>query len=253
MPTIIAIANQKGGVGKTTTTANLGASLVHLGQRVLLIDLDPQGNLTAACGLNQPVETTIAQALLDRDTPLPILATSGDQGRTLALVPASIPLAAAEAALMTKLGRELRLRDQILPVADDFDFILIDTPPSLGLLTINALVAATRVIVPTEARFFSIQGLQGWEESIREVLYLNPALRMLGIVLSKFDKRLREERAVAAFIRKQWGEIVFRTEIGTNSKILEAGSAGTSVFGYTGAEKAAANYLQLAQEVMNRV
>ena len=154
---------------------------------------------------------------------------------------------------MTKLGRELRLRDQILPVADDFDFILIDTPPSLGLLTINALVAATRVIVPTEARFFSIQGLQGLEESIREVLYLNPALRMLGIVLSKFDKRLREERAVAAFIRKQWGEIVFRTEIGTNSKILEAGSAGTSVFGYTGAEKAAANYLQLAQEVMNRV
>lgn len=253
MTTIVAIANQKGGVGKTTTTANLGASLAVLGQRVLLVDLDPQGNLTAAFGLDRQVEISIAQSLLDRACPLPILMTANDQQPSVAVVPASIPLASAEAALVTKLGRELRLRDQILPVADQYDFILIDTPPSLGLLTINALVAANSVIIPTEARFFSLQGLQMLQESITEVLQLNASLTILGILLSKFDRRLREERSVAKFVRERWGDLVFATEIGTNSKILEAGSAGASVFRYTGADKAAASYLELAREVMGRV
>ena len=253
MTTVIAVANQKGGVGKTTTTANLGASLSKLHQRVLLIDLDPQGNLTAALGLNRDVENTIAQALLDRAVPMPILQVTSRNGSDLSVVPSAIPLATTEAALMTKLGRELRLRDQILNVANRFDFILIDTPPSLGLLTINALAAANCVVIPTEARFFSLQGLQMLQESIREMLYLNPSLKVLGILLSKLDRRLREERAVAAFLRENWGELVFTTEIGTNSKILEAGSAGSSVFEYAGAEKAAEGYLQLAQEVMSRV
>lgn len=253
MSIIIALANQKGGVGKTTTTANLGASLAELGQRVLLIDMDPQGNLTAALGLDRSPETTIAQALLDRAFPIPILTVGNDNRLEISLVPSALLLASTEAALMTKLGRELRLRDQILPVADRFDFILIDTPPSLGLLTINALVAASRVIIPTEARFFSIQGLQALEESIAEVLYLNPSLKVLGILLSKLDRRLREERAVASFVRERWGELVFRTEVGTNSKILEAGSAGTSVFFYSGAEKAVGCYRELAREVMERV
>ena len=253
MTTIIAIANQKGGVGKTTTTANLGSSLAALEQRVLVVDLDPQGNLTAAFGMDHRVETTVAQALLDLTCPLPILTTDNHQQPLVSVVPASIPLASAEAALVTKLGRELRLRDQLLTVADQYDFILIDTPPSLGLLTINALVAAHRVIIPTEARFFSLQGLQMLEESITEVLYLNPSLTVLGILLSKFDRRLREERSVAKFVRQRWGDLVFTTEIGTNSKILEAGSAGASVFRYTGADKAAASYLELAREVIGRV
>lgn len=253
MTTVIAVANQKGGVGKTTTTANLGASLAKLQQRVLLIDLDPQGNLTAALGLNRDVENTIAQALLDRALPMPILQVEHHNGPGLSLVPSAIPLATTEAALMTKLGRELRLRDQILSVAERYDFILIDTPPSLGLLTINALVAAHCVIIPTEARFFSLHGLQMLEESIREILYLNPDLKVLGILLSKLDRRLREERAVAAFLRERWGDLVFATEIGTNSKILEAGSAGASVFDYPGAEKAVEGYLELAREVMSRV
>ena len=253
MTTVIAVANQKGGVGKTTTTANLGASLTALGQRVLLIDLDPQGNLTAAFGLDRRVEKTVADALLDRDCGLPILMTENAAGREIAVVPASIPLASAEAALVTKLGREQRLRDQLLRVADHFDFVLIDTPPSLGLLTINALVAAQRVIVPTEARFFSLQGLQMLEESIAEVLYLNPSLKILGILLSKLDRRLREERSVASFVRQRWGDLVFTVEIGTNSKILEAGSAGASLFRYAGAEKATAAYLELAREVIRRV
>ncbi len=250
---IIAVANQKGGVGKTTTTANLGASLAELGQRVLLIDLDPQGNLTAAFGLHDRLESTVAQALLDRTVPMPILEAGSHSPGGLSVVPASIPLASVEAALMPKLGRELRLRDQIVRVANQFDFILIDTPPSLGLLTINALVAASRVIIPTEARFFSLQGIQMLQDSIGEILYLNPSLEVMGILLSKLDRRLREERTVASYLREHWGELVFRTEIGTNSKILEAGSAGTSVFCYAGAEKAADSYKQLAQEVIDRV
>jgi chromosome partitioning protein len=248
---IIAIANQKGGVGKTTTTANLGASLALRGQRVLLIDLDPQGNLTSAFGLDKTAERTVADSLLDRKVPLPIVSVQNGVGH-LAVAPASLALASAEAALMNKLGREMRLRDQIAAVEHDFDFVLIDTPPSLGLLTINALVAATRVVVPTEARFFSLQGLQMLEESIEEILYLNPRLKLLGILLSKFDRRLREERQVSEYLRKRWGTEVFQTEVGTNSKILEAGSAGTSVFNYSGAERAVEVYKALAEEVLRR-
>ena len=166
MATVIAVANQKGGVGKTTTTANLGAALALRGKRVLLVDLDPQGNLTSAFGLEKDVQQTVAESLLDRRVPLPVVivpngaAGTHSKGRSLSVVPAAVGLASAEAQLMNKLGRELRLRDQLLNVEDRFDFILIDTPPSLGVLTINALVAATRVIIPTEARFFSLQGLQ---------------------------------------------------------------------------------------------
>ena len=251
MTTVIAVANQKGGVGKTTTTANLGASLAELGNSVLLVDLDPQGNLTAAVGADRRVKATVAQSLLDREFGLPIVPV--DMMATVSVVPASIELAIAEDALATKLGRELRLRDQILGIADQFDFVLIDTPPSLGVLTINALVAATRVIVPTEARFFSLQGLQMLQDRIAEALYLNPSLKILGILLSKFDRRLKEEKQVSSYLRERWGDLVFRTEVGTNSKILEAGSAGASVFRYSGAEKAAECYLELAREVIDRV
>jgi len=258
MATVIAVANQKGGVGKTTTTANLGAALVLRGRRVLLVDLDPQGNLTSAFGLEKAVQQTVAESLLDRRVPLPVVPVSNGsepghgESQPLAVVPAAVGLASAEAQLMNKLGRELRLRDQLLSVEDRYDFVMIDTPPSLGVLTINALVAASKVIIPTEARFFSLQGLQMLEESIEEILYLNPRLEVLGILLSKMDRRLKEERQVAEFLRQRWGARVFRTEVGTNSKILEAGSAGTSVFHYVGAERATEIYLALADEVLAR-
>ena len=252
MALVIAVANQKGGVGKTTTTANLGASLALRGQRVLLVDLDPQGNLTSAFGLDKTSERTVAEALLDRKVPLPVVPVENGSFGCLDVAPSSLALASAEAALMNKLGRELRLRDQLAALEPSYTHILIDTPPSLGLLTINALVAATRVIVPTEARFFSLQGLQMLEESIEEILYLNPRLKVLGIMLSKLDRRLREERQVAEYLRKRWGTLVFETEVGTNSKILEAGSAGTSVFRYAGAERAVEVYLALAEEVLRR-
>jgi chromosome partitioning protein len=213
--------------------------------------MDPKGNLTAAFGLERQAERTIADALLDRHCDLPIVSTN-DTRTHLDLIPSAIPLAGAEAALMNKLGRELRLRDQLASVAEVYDYILIDTPPALGLLTINALVAAGGVLVPTEARFFSLQGLQMLTESIEEITYLNSRLGLLGILLSKLDRRLREERAVAEYLRGRYGDLVFHTEISTNSKILEAGSAGTSVFRYAGAERAAEMYLALAREVVER-
>ena len=253
MGLVIAVANQKGGVGKTTTAANLGASLAMNGRRVLLVDMDPQGNLTAAFGQAALSGPTVAEALLDRKVRLPIVTVQEPGGASLDLVPASLALASAEAALMNKLGRELRLRDQLGTTTHRYDFTLIDTPPSLGLLTINALVAADKVVVPTEARFFSLQGLQMLQESIEEILYLNPKLELLGIVLSKYDRRLKEERTVSTYLREHWGDTVFQTEIGSNSKILEAASAGVSIFSYASADRAVGAYRQLAGEVMARV
>lgn len=251
MPTVIAVANQKGGVGKTTTTANLGAALARNGRRVLLIDMDPQGNLTSAVGISKAAEHTIADALLDYQAPLPTVTVENGNGR-LDLAPATLALASAEAALMNKLGREQRLRDQLGRNAAQYEVVLIDTPPSLGLLTINALVAADRVLIPTEARFFSLQGLKMIEESIEEVLYLNPRLKVIGILLSKLDRRLREEKQVAEYLRERWGALVFETEVGTSSKVLEASSAGKTVFNYLGAERAAETYTSLAEEVLRR-
>jgi chromosome partitioning protein len=184
---------------------------------------------------------------------LPIIPVYQDGDARLDLVPASVALATAEAALMNKLGREFRLRDQLATVADDYDFIFIDTPPSLGLLTINALVAAQLVLIPTEARFFSLQGLQMLQESIDEILYINPNLRILGILLSKFDRRLREEQTVAAYLRENWGELMFDTSVGTNSKILEAASAGVPLIELQGSQRAVETYQSLAREVLARV
>jgi chromosome partitioning protein len=250
---IISVANQKGGVGKTATTTNLGTCLYGMGHRVLVVDMDPQGNLSSSFGARPRSEVTIADALLDRTMPLPRTSIYSHDLAVLDLVPASVALATAEAALMNKLGRELRLRDQLAGLDDEYDFIFIDTPPSLGLLTINSLVAAQLVLVPTEARFFSLHGLQMLQESIEEILYINPNLKILGILLSKFDRRLREEQQVAGYLRENWGELVFDTSVGTNSKILEAASSGIPLVELHGAQRAVHAYHLLAQEVLARV
>jgi chromosome partitioning protein len=251
---IISVANQKGGVGKTATTTNLGASLFGMGHRSLLVDMDPQGNLSTSFHVDPSGnEVNVANALLDRKVPLPIIPVYEAGNARLDLVPASVTLATAEAALMNKLGREFRLREQLATVSDNYDFIFIDTPPSLGLLTINSLVAAQLVLIPTEARFFSLQGLQMLQESIDEILYINPNLRILGILLSKFDRRLREEQTVAGYLREHWGDLVFDTSVGTNSKILEAASAGVPLVELSGAKRAIDAYHSLAEEVLARV
>lgn len=250
---IISIANQKGGVGKTATAANLGICLYQLGRRVLVIDMDPQGNLTLSLAAGDGIDQTVADALLDHKAALPRIEIFSDERGRMDLVPTSLALASAEAALMNKLGRELRLRDQLAKVAEEYDFILIDTPPSLGLLTINALVAAQMVLIPTEARFFSLQGLQMLQGSIDEILYINPHLKVLGILLSKYDKRLGEEKTVAQYLRDNWGELVFETSVGTNSKILEAASTGIPLTQLRGSQRAVDAYRELAQEVLSRV
>ncbi len=250
--TVIAVANQKGGVGKTTTTLNLGFVLASCGKRVLLADMDPQGNLTAGAGVTGSVASTIADALLDRAKPLPVITVPGPFKGTLGVAPASLALASAEAALLNRLGREMRLRDQLQTVDAEYDYVLIDTPPSLGVLTINALVAANYVLIPTEARYFSLEGLRMLQESVEEVRYLNPRLKVLGIVVSKYDRRLKEERSVSAYLRKQWGDLVLKTEVGTNSKILEAASGGISIFEIDGGERAVETYKTLTGEVIAR-
>ncbi|MGH2447262.1 MAG: ParA family protein [Chloroflexota bacterium] len=250
---IISVANQKGGVGKTATTTNLGASLFGMNRRVLVVDMDPQGNLSASFGAREPDRATIADAILDRKSKVPVVSIYRQGDARLDLSPSTVSLAAAEAALMNKLGREFRLRDQLATLADEYDFIFIDTPPSLGLLTINSLVAAQLVLIPTEARYFSLQGLQMLQESIDEILYINPNLRILGILLSKFDRRLREEQSVAAYLREHWGDLVFQTHVGTNSKILEAASAGVPLVELSGSQRASEMYRSLAQEVLARV
>lgn len=250
---IISVANQKGGVGKTATTTNLGASLFGLGHRVLVVDMDPQGNLSASFGGETGFTSTVADALLDRHASLPVETIYRRDEACLDLVPATVSLATAEAALMNKLGREFRLRERLMVVADQYDFIFIDTPPSLGLLTINSLVAAQLVLIPTEARFFSLQGLQMLQESIDEILYINPHLRILGILLSKFDRRLREEQTVARYLRENWGDLVFQTSVGTNSKILESASAGVPLVELNNAQRAVEMYHSLAKEVLARV
>ena len=256
MAVTIAIANQKGGVGKTTTTSNLAATLARSGQQVLVIDCDPQSNLTTSFGVERVMDATLADALLNRDAELPRYRVNDPAGGIVDVAPASPELARVETALQTKLGRELRLREHILRVDREYDYILFDTPPSLGVLTINALVAAEWVIIPTEARFFSLQGLQMLNESIEEVTFLNPRLKVLGIVLSKFDRRLREEKTVAEYLRERWGAGVFESDIPTNSKILEAASTGVSIFAAgsanRGARRAVRAYETLAAEVRAR-
>ncbi len=245
---VLAFANQKGGVAKTTTTLNLGVAFREQGLRVLVVDLDPQGNLTMSQGLNPDlIERSMFDVLVHR---IPIRDIIAEKEIDIAV--SSIDLAGAELALSSMIGRERALQKALVSVQAHYDWILIDTPPSLGLLTINALVAASRVLIPAEARFFSIQGLQMIEESIEEVLYLNPKLRVLGILLSKLDRRLREEKQVTEYLRERWGARVFATEIGTNSKILEAASTGKTVFGYPGAERAVEGYVRLAEEVLRR-
>jgi chromosome partitioning protein len=250
---IISVANQKGGVGKTATTTNLGTALFEMGHRVLVVDMDPQGNLSSSFRIPVDHDANVAQVLLDRKVALPIVTVFSSESATLDLVPTDINLATAEAALANKLGREFRLRDSLMTVSDRYDLVLIDTPPSLGLLTINSLVAAHMVLVPTEARYFSLQGLKMLQESIDEILYINPHLRILGIVLSKYDRRLREEQTVAAYLRENWGDLVFETSVGTNSKILEAASSGVPLIELTGAKRAVDAYRSLAREVLARV
>lgn len=252
MGKIIAIANQKGGVGKTTTSVNLAASLGVLEKKVLLIDADPQANSTSGLGLDveavelgtyQLLEHTVSakDAILNTTTP------------NLDIIPAHIDLVAIEIELVDKESREYMLQKALAPIKDDYDFIFIDCAPSLGLLTLNALTAADSVIIPIQCEYFALEGLGKLLNTIKSVQKIhNTNLDIEGLLLTMYDSRLRLSNQVVEEVQKHFNDMVFDTIIQRNVKLSEAPSYGENIINYDAASKGAANYLSLAKEMINK-
>jgi chromosome partitioning protein len=245
---IIALANQKGGVAKTTTTLNLGVAFSELGYRVLLVDLDPQGNLTMSQGLNPD---TITQSMFDVLVHrLPIEQVI--ETREVDIAVSSIDLAGADMALASQIGRERALEKALAPVKDSYDYIFIDTPPSLGLLTINAFVAATGVIVPVQTEYLSLRGLVQLENTLAMVREnLNPKVSVIGIVPTMYDKRQTHSREADEILRENFGDLVYNTRIRKTVRFAEAPVKGVSVLAYEPSGDAASMYRDLAKEVFD--
>jgi chromosome partitioning protein len=245
---VIAFANQKGGVAKTTTTLNLAVALKEKGHGVLCVDLDPQGNLTMSQGMNpDEIERSMFDVLVHR---IPIQDVVHHTEIDIAV--SSIDLAGAELALSSMIGRERALDKALLGVKDDYDFILIDTPPSLGLLTINALVASSGVIVPVQCEYLSLRGLvqlQNTLEMIRE--NLNPLVEIEGILPTMYDRRTLHSREAVEILQENFGELVFNTKIRKTIRYAEAPVKGQSVLAYDPTSQAAEMYRDLAKEVLN--
>ncbi len=252
MGKIIAIANQKGGVGKTTTSINLAASLGVLEKKVLLIDADPQANATSGLGLD--VETveigtyqllehsnSAREAILKTETP------------NLDVIPAHIDLVAIEIELVDKEEREYMLKKALSDIVDDYDYIVIDCAPSLGLLTLNALTAAHAVIIPIQCEYFALEGLGKLLNTIKSVQKIhNPKLDIEGLLLTMYDSRLRLSNQVVEEVQKHFNDMVFQTIIQRNVRLSEAPSYGESIIKYDAASKGASNYLSLAKEIINK-
>jgi chromosome partitioning protein len=245
---VIALANQKGGVAKTTTTLNLGVALRELGHRVLLVDLDPQGNLTMSQGMNpDTIERSMFDVLVHR---IPI--SDIIEPREVDLAVSSIDLAGAELALSSMIGRERALDKALVEVRDRYDFILVDTPPSLGLLTINAFVAATGVIVPVQCEYLSLRGLVQLENTLAMVREnLNPHVGVEGIVATMYDGRTLHSREAIEILEENFGDLVYRTRIRKTIRYAEAPVKGSSVLKYDPTGPAAEAYRQLAKEVLH--
>ncbi|WP_434056345.1 ParA family protein [Georgenia wangjunii] len=250
---IIAMANQKGGVGKTTTTINLGAALAEYGRRVLLVDFDPQGAASAGLGINaneldRTIYTLIMQPRTDVREIIQHTATPG-----LDVVPANIDLSAAEVQLVNEVAREQALARVLRPVADDYDVILVDCQPSLGLLTVNALSAAHGVIIPLEAEFFALRGVALLMETIEKVCdRLNPRLVLDGILATMYDGRTLHSREVLARVREGFGDKVFDTVISRTVKFPDASVATEPITSYAPSHPGAEAYRRLARELIAR-
>lgn len=247
----LAIANHKGGAGKTATTHNLGAALAAEGLRVLLVDADPQGSLTQSCGLAEPAGRSLAE-VLGGSSPgrlrlADILVTVSER---LTLAPADIALAGCELGLVSRLGRESVLKKALATRSDDFDICLIDCPPSAGLLTVAALVAADSVIIPTQPQAADLRGLRLFLDSVSQVqAELNPELQLLGVLVTFYDSRLNHHRAALAALQDS-GLPVLPVTIGRSVRVAEAAGAGQPVTEYEPANKQAENYRQLAGEII---
>ena len=248
MARVIAFANQKGGVAKTTTTLNLGVALAEKGLRVLAVDLDPQGNLTMSQGMNpDSIDQSMFDVLVHR---LPI--TEIVRSNELDVAVSSIDLAGAELALASMIGRERALEKALAPVKDNYNYILVDTPPSLGLLTINALVAANGVIVPVQCEYLSLRGLVQLENTLSMIREnLNPDVAIQGILPTMYDKRTLHSREAVEILEENFGNLVFDTKIRKTIRYAEAPVKGSSVLKYDPTGNAAEAYRKLAKEVLN--
>ncbi len=248
MGRVIAFANQKGGVAKTTTTLNLGVAFAEKGLRVLLVDLDPQGNLTMSQGMNpDSIERSMFDVLVHR---VPI--TEVIHHTEVDLAVSSIDLAGAELALSSMIGRERALEKALAPVKENYNYILIDTPPSLGLLTINALVASEGVIVPVQCEYLSLRGLVQLENTLTMIREnLNPAVGIQGILPTMFDNRTLHSREAVEILEENFGDLVFGTRIRKTIRYAEAPVKGSSVLKYDPTGSAAEAYRDLAKEVLN--
>ncbi len=251
MSRIIAIANQKGGVGKTTSAVNLAAALVASLKKVLLVDLDPQGNATMASGIEKrELEHSITELLLGESTLEQVL-TCTEEGYDL--IPGNMDLTAAEIQLMDLSARESRLKQALAPIRDNYDFILIDCPPSLSLLTLNALAAADGIIVPMQCEYFALEGLSSLINTINALKQkLNPTLEIDGIIRTMFDIRNNLTNAVSNELTQHFGELVFRTLVPRNVRLAEAPSHGQSIIRYDKSSRGAIAYMGLAGEMIRR-
>jgi len=249
---VIAIINQKGGVGKSTTAINLSAALGEAGKQVLLIDLDPQGNATSGLGIEKSLLSKCIYNVLLDDTSLEEVIIP-DVSEGLDIAPATINLAGAEVELVSEMARENRLKDAVGTMRGKYDYIFIDCPPSLGLLTVNSLVAADKLIIPIQTEFYALEGVTKLLESMKRVKSrLNPSLDIFGILLTMYDGRTTLSRQVAAEVRNYFGELVFETLIPRTVKLSEAPSYGIPITQYDPQGKGAISYTNLAKEVMQR-
>ena len=252
MGKIIAIANQKGGVGKTTTTVNLAASLGVLEKKVLLIDADPQANASSGLGVIVEEVSQGTYQVLEHTSPIEACILSSNTFH-VDIIPAHIDLVAIEIELVDKEEREYMLKKAIQSIKDKYDFILIDCAPSLGLLTLNALTASDSVIIPIQCEYFALEGLGKLLNTIKSVQKIhNPALDIEGLLLTMFDVRLRLSNQVVEEVKKHFGDMVFNTIIQRNVRLSEAPSYGESIINYDINSKGAENYLNLAKEIIDK-
>lgn len=249
---IISIINQKGGVGKSTTAVNLAAALGELNYKVLVVDFDPQGNTTSGFGIEkEQLESCVYDALL-HEVPAEDIIQSTECPKVF-VVPATIQLAGAEIELVSTMARETRLKDLLDPVVDEFDFIFIDCPPSLGLLTINALTAADSVLIPIQCEYYALEGVTKLLESMRMVKgRINKNLDTFGVLLTMYDSRTSLSNQVVEEVQNYFGEKAFKTCIPRSVKVSEAPSFGMPVVTYAPNNKGAQAYMKLAKEVVRR-